>query len=277
MSDTLSPADIPVMILCGGKGTRIGSVSETLPKPMLPIGNHPIVWHIMRSFHAAGYRRFILCLGWKAQEFKEYFLNYTTINNDMTIRFSGAGTEPDITYHPRRLRGPDEMLDWEISLVDTGVEAMTGARVSRALPYVKAEHFILTYGDGLSDIPFVQLAAQHQASGKALTISGVQPAARFGKLELNGDDIVSFEEKPQTRGDYISGGFMVAETKAIEPYLDENNDGLVFEVDVLPRLAADRRIGIFRHDGFWMPMDTPTEFRTLNAMWAEDRAPWKTW
>lgn len=276
MTSTIKPADVPVVILCGGKGTRIGSVSETLPKPMLPIGSHPIVWHIMRGFRQKGFRRFILCLGWKSREFKDYFLNYTSINNDMTIRFGQNGNRPDVTYHPRHHKDADEISDCEISLVDTGIEAMTGARVARALEYVKAPHFALTYGDGLSDIPFDRLLDQHLASDKALTISGVQPAARFGKLELSGDDVTSFEEKPQTRGDYISGGFMVARTREIEPYL-EDRDTQVFEVDVLPRMSADRKVGIFRHDGFWMPMDTPTEFKTLNAMWASGNAPWKSW
>ncbi len=276
MSNSLKPADIPVMILCGGKGTRIGSVSETLPKPMLPIGNHPIVWHIMRGFHQAGFRRFILCLGWKQQEFKDYFLNYSTINNDLTIRFKGAGEAPAVQYHPRHDRGPDEMLDWEISLVDTGIEAMTGARVARALPYVNAEHFVLTYGDGLSNIPYADLVENHQKSGNGLTVSGVQPAARFGALELEGDKVTCFKEKPQTRGDYISGGYMVVDTDFVRGYVEDRSD-MVFEVEALPKIAADGKMGIFRHDGFWMPMDTPTEFNHLNSLWASGKAPWKTW
>lgn len=261
----------PVMILCGGKGTRLRDVTELLPKPMVSVGEQPIVWHIMKTYASFGVRRFILCLGYKREAFIDYFMNYHLRTADATIRL---GHEPEITFH-----GEPEEADWEVTLAGTGVETMTGGRVFRASKYLKKndENFFLTYGDGLSDVDIKALYAHHLAGGKLLTLTAVHPEARFGEMVLEGESVRGFEEKPAQAGGYINGGFMVLNRGFIAKYLDGKED-VFLERTPMERCAAEGNMGVFRHEGFWQCMDNQREYNMLNAMWERGNAPWtKFW
>ena len=261
----------PAMILCGGFGTRLREVTELLPKPMVPIGEQPILWHIMKSFAAFGVRRFILCLGYKREVFVDYFINYHLRTADATIRL---GHEPDIRFHD----GIEE-ADWEVTLAGTGIDSMTGARVARAARYLpaSADHFFLTYGDGVTDLDLAALRRAHRAGGRPATVSAIHPAARFGEMVLAGDAVVGFDEKPaQTQG-YINGGYMVLNRSFVDRYLT-TDETCVLENEPIRRAVAAGDVGVFRHEGFWQCMDTPREYRLLNELWASGRAPWtKYW
>ena len=261
----------PVMILCGGKGTRLRDVTEMLPKPMVSIGEQPIVWHIMKTYAAFGVRRFILCLGYKREAFVDYFMNYHLRTADATIRL---GHEPEITFYGE----PDES-DWEVTLAGTGVETMTGGRVLRASKYLAEsdENFFLTYGDGLSDVDIKALYARHLAGKKLLTVTAVHPEARFGEMILDGDTVRRFEEKPALVDGYINGGFMVMDRRFIAKYL-ENREDTFLEREPVSECVADGQMGVFRHEGFWQCMDNQREYNMLNAMWNSASAPWtKFW
>lgn len=264
-------ADIPLMILCGGKGTRLRDVTEILPKPMVAIGEQPIVWHIMKSFAAFGVKRFILCLGYKREVFVDYFMNYHLRTSDATIRL---GHTPDITFH-----GESAESDWEVTLAGTGLEAMTGCRVFRAAKYLREddERFFLTYGDGLSDIDIGKLYDLHLKNGRKLTVSAVHPEARFGQMLLDGDAVCGFEEKPPRGDGYINGGFMVMEKEFVRQYLhaDENE---YLERQPMQSAAAGGDLAVYRHDGFWQCMDNQREYALLNNLWDSGDAPWtKYW
>lgn len=264
---------IPVMILCGGMGTRIRDVSDLVPKPMLRIGQYPILWHIMRIYYAAGFRHFVLCLGYKGDEIRDYFIGYYSRTHDITLDFGLQNNSVKTTVHPDVT---ETALDWKITLVDTGVHSMTGSRVAQAIRYVDHDRFMLTYGDGLGNVDLKGLAHFHERGDQEVTVTGVRPAARFGKLATDGDKVVNFAEKPQTEGEYISGGFMCLNTDVVGRYLSTKREQ-VLEVEGLPRIAEDGKMAVFRHDGFWMPMDTPTEYNYLNEQWALGKARWKTW
>lgn len=208
----------PAMILCGGQGTRLREVTELLPKPMVPIGEQPIVWHIMRCFAAFGVRRFILCLGYKREEFIDYFLNFHARSTDITVKL---GKDHGIVYH-----GEAYEADWEVTLADTGIETMTGGRVRRASRYLAPEdrEFFLTYGDGVADIDIGALLDFHRASGSLLTVSAVHPEGRFGEMKLDGDRVAGFAEKPLRTGSYVNGGFMVVDRQFLPRYLDDAED-----------------------------------------------------
>jgi len=264
-------SDIPLMILCGGKGTRLRDVTEMLPKPMVAIGEQPIVWHIMKSFAAFGVRRFILCLGYKREAFVDYFMNYHLRTSDATIRL---GHTPDITFH-----GEAAESDWEVTLAGTGLDSMTGYRVRSAAKYLRDEdeRFFLTYGDGVSDIAVDELYAAHRKNGRSLTVSAVHPEARFGQMLLDGDRVCGFEEKPPRGDGFINGGFMVMEKEFIRKYIrtDENE---YLERRPMQLAAADGDMAVYRHDGFWQCMDNQREYALLNAMWESGKAPWtKYW
>lgn len=258
------------VILCGGMGTRIRDVSENIPKPMVAIGRHPILWHIMKIYSTAGFNDFILCLGYKGQVIKEFFLNYYTMVNDITVDLS---TPNAIEYHDG-----NNHENWKVALADTGVETMTGARVARIKKYLNDdENFMLTYGDGLADIDIKALVEFHKSHGKMVTVSGVHPAGRFGEMELSeGGSVISFAEKPQVSEGRINGGFFVMRRDFIDRYLSEEPD-LILEQAPLSQCAKDGELVSFNHDGFWQPMDTYREYRMLNKLWTERKAPWKVW
>ncbi len=266
---TPNPGELPLMILCGGKGTRLRDVTELLPKPMVPIGEQPIVWHIMRYFAHFGVRRFILCLGYKREEFIDYFLNYRARNCDFTIQLGKRG---NIVYHQ-----PTGEEDWSVTLADTGLETMTGGRVRRAARYLAPgdREFFLTYGDGVADLDLNRLLAQHRRAGKLLTVSAVHPEGRFGELELAGDLVAGFAEKPPQLDGYINGGFMVMRREFLERYLELGEGDDYLENRPMRRAAQDGEMAVYRHDGFWQCMDTPREHQLLNELWKSGRAPWR--
>jgi len=257
------------VILCGGMGTRIRDVNENMPKPMIPIGRQPILWHIMKIYSACGFNEFILCLGYKGQVIKEFFLNYYTMVNDITVDLSAPNA---IEYHDG-----DSRADWKVTLADTGVDTMTGARVARIKKYLgNDDNFMLTYGDGLADIDIKALVEFHKSHGKMVTVTGVHPAGRFGEMELSEHNIVkSFAEKPQVSEGRINGGFLVMRREFIDRYLSEEPD-LILEQSPLSQCAKDGELVSFNHDGFWQPMDTYREYQMLNKLWTEGNAPWKT-
>ena len=254
-----------VVILAGGYGTRIRDVADDIPKPMIPIGSYPILWHIMKSYACFGHKEFIVCLGYKGHVIKDFFLNYEAYTRDFTISFGSGG---GVVYHNRH----DES-DWKVTLADTGIHSMTGARISRIRDYVQGEDFMLTYGDGVSDVDIEQLLAFHRLHGKILTVTGVRPPGRFGELGGEADgQIVEFNEKPQSTEGRISGGFFVA-SPGLFDYLDDRED-LVFEQEPIRKLVKDRQMMMFQHDGFWQPMDTSRDYQLLKSLYEEGKAPW---
>jgi glucose-1-phosphate cytidylyltransferase len=255
------------VILCGGRGTRIRDVSELIPKPMLPIGGHPILWHIMKSYAAHGINEFVLCLGYKGWAIKEYFLNYRTMMSDITVRLAESER---ITYHS------EENDDWSVTLVDTGEHTMTGGRLLAVKKYLDQETFCLTYGDGVADINIARLVEQHRSSGLVATLSSVQTLGRFGDLEIESGKVTRFQEKPLDNAPRINGGFMVFDGKRIWNYLDDRPD-LILEREPLESLASSGQLGTYNHDGFWQCMDTLREYDQLNAQWSSGRAKWKVW
>ena len=257
----------PVMILCGGKGTRLREVTELLPKPMVPIGEQPILWHIMKTYAAFGVRRFILCLGYKREVFADYFVNFHLRTSDATLTL---GHHPEIRFY-----GDTDEGDWEVTLAGTGLETMTGGRVARAAKYLADddETFFLTYGDSVTDLNIPDLFRHHLASGKLATITAIHPAARFGEMTLRGDLVTGFEEKPAKTQGYINGGYMVLSREFIDRYLT-TDEQLVLERGPMCRAVADSQLQVFRHEGFWQCMDTPREHTLLNELWSAGHAPW---
>ena len=256
-----------VVILCGGYGTRIRDVADNVPKPMIPIGRFPILWHIMKYYASFGHRDFVLCLGYKSSVIKDFFLNYEAHTKDFTIEL---GRKDTLTFH-----NDHEESDWRVTLADTGLEAMTGARIKRIQKYVGDDEFMLTYGDGVGDIDLSRLQGFHHGHGRTLTVTGVRPPGRFGELVHAEGWITEFNEKPQATGGRISGGFFVA-TPNVFNYLNDD-EGLVFEQQPMRSLVGDQQLMVFEHDGFWQPMDTSREFQLLNSLYDEGRAPWVRW
>lgn len=257
------------VILCGGHGTRIRDVADNIPKPMIPVGGLPILWHIMKYYAAFGHRDFVLCLGYKAEAIKDFFLNYEAHTRDFTLTL---GRHKSIEYHSDHAES-----DWRVTLADTGLDAMTGARVKRIRRYIgDDEDFMLTYGDGVGDVDLAALLAFHRAHGRVLTVSGVRPPGRFGEIVSAADGrVTEFNEKPQAAAGLISGGFFVCR-RALFDYLDEG-EGLVFEQEPMRRLVAEGQLMVYRHDGFWQPMDTYRDWLLLNGLWERGEAPWKAW
>ena len=255
-----------VVILAGGLGTRLAEETQVKPKPMAEIGEHPILWHIMKVFGEQGFREFVVCLGYKGYLIKEYFANYFLHNSDVTFDLKGRGME----VHENAVE------PWRVTLVDTGAETQTGGRLKRVESYLGGERFMMTYGDGVADVDLRALAAFHEAHGKLATVTAVQPPGRFGALDLADDEDVvkSFVEKPSGDGAWMNGGFFVLEPAALD-YID--GDETLWEKEPLERLAADGQLAAYRHRGFWQPMDTLRDKRTLEALWDAGDAPWKTW
>lgn len=258
---------IKVVILCGGRGTRLREETEIRPKPLIEIGGRPIIWHIMKTYAAYGFKDFILCLGYKGEMIKEYFLNYESMNNDFTVSL-GADSRPRFhTNHGEK--------DWQVTLVDTGKEAQTGTRIKRIEKYIDSGVFMVTYGDGIGDINIRKLLAHHNACGKIGTVTGVHPSSRFGELIIKNKQIREFNEKPQAKGGFINGGFFVFEKKFFK-YL-KDDDKCYLEHKPLEQLVKDKQLSVYLHKGFWQCMDTQRELDTLNQIWNSRKAPWKIW
>jgi len=250
-----------VVILAGGFGTRLSEYTESIPKPMVTVGGRPILWHIMNTYASFGHKDFYLALGYKAEVIKEYFLHYRSLNADFSVDLGNG----DITSHQT-----DE-IDWGVTLVHTGLESMTGGRVKRMQPYIGNEPFLLTYGDGVADINIKALVDFHKSHGKMVTVSAVHPGARFGELDMEGDRVASFKEKPQTTQGWINGGYFVIEPEFFDLI---DGDSTILERAPLEKVAEMGELMAFRHDGFWQCMDTKRDRDSLEEMWQEGKAPW---
>ncbi|KFN39667.1 glucose-1-phosphate cytidylyltransferase [Smithella sp. F21] len=255
---------MPVVILCGGMGTRLREETEYKPKPMVEIGGRPVIWHIMKIYSSFGYKRFILCLGYKGSHFKDYFLNYEAISNDFAIKL---GNKSEIFY----LNNHEEQ-DFEVNLVDTGLYTMTGGRIKRIEHLIDTDTFMLTYGDGLADVNIDQLVSFHFSHGKMATLTATKSPSRYGVIDLQQtNEVTEFREKVQI--DWINGGFLVLNKKVFK-YLNDNS---IFEKEPMENLAKDGQLMGFRHEGFWIGMDTYREYEMLNKMWDSGEIPWKVW
>ncbi len=254
-----------VVILAGGYGTRIRDVAEDIPKPMIPIGPYPILWHIMKTYSKFGITDFIICLGYRGQAIKDFFLNYEALTRDFTI---GLGNKDEIVYHNNH-----NEHNWNITLADTGLRSMTGSRISRIKKYLGNEDFMITYGDGVSDINIENLINFHKSHSKLLTVTGVRPPGRFGEMDSKSNgQVLEFNEKPQAHAGRISGGYFVASHKLFDYLNDDEN--LVFEQDPLREIVKDQELMMYKHDGFWQPMDTSREYQLLNSLYDSGKAPW---
>jgi glucose-1-phosphate cytidylyltransferase len=260
--------EIPVVILAGGLGTRLREETERVPKPLVQIGERPIIWHIMKLYGHHGFRRFILCLGYKSHVLKDYFLRYREQLSDITVQLSG-------NHEIRYLNTPADE-DWEITLAETGLLTGTGGRVRKVRDYIDTDTFMLTYGDGIGAVDLTGLLHYHRQHDRIGTVTGVHPTSRYGELSLDGGNLVEeFNEKPTTPKDYVSGGFFVFQREFLEYFGDEPE--LLLESEPLRNLSRDKELMLFPHTGFWMGMDTYREFDSLNKLWATGEAPWKVW
>jgi glucose-1-phosphate cytidylyltransferase len=248
-------------------GTRLREETEYRPKPMVEIGGRPILWHIMKCYAAHGFTDFIICLGYKGETIKEYFLNYEAMNNDFTVELG----KPNAILH-HAAHGEN---GWRVTLVDTGIQTMTGARIRRASRYVTSDRFMVTYGDGVSDVDLRQLVAFHERSQTLATVTGVHPSSRFGELMVHGDRVAQFSEKPQTHQGVINGGFFVFERSVLD-YLSDQAE-CVLEREPLEKLASDGQLSVYQHQGFWQCMDTYRDYQHLNHLWDTGEAAWKQW
>lgn len=249
-----------VIILAGGFGTRLAEYTNVIPKPMVPIGGKPILWHIMQTYASYGHKDFYVALGYKAEVIKDYFLNYRALNADFTVDLATG----NVSSHQL------DSVDWKVTLVNTGDESMTGGRVKRMKPFIGDEPCLLTYGDGVADIDLDALLAFHRSHGKMFTVSAVRPAARFGELEIEGDQVISFKEKPQLHEGWINGGYFVVEPTFFELIA---GDSTLLEREPLELAAKMGELMVYRHEGFWHCMDTKRDHEVLEAIWAKG-APW---
>ena len=257
--------DVPVFVLCGGLGTRLREETEPGPKPMVPIGNHPILWHIMRKYSQHGFKRFVLCLGYKAEVIKSYFLDYASMNSDFTV---------DLMTNNTTVHSVDHDQDWTVTLAYTGELTMTGARVAKAAARYLGDspHFAVTYGDGLTDADLADEYDFHQREGKVGTVLGINPPSRFGELKIEGARVQAFSEKPDFREQWINGGYFFFRRDFL-PYLD-SDEGCVLEREPLVRLAEAGQLSMYAHRGFWACMDTQRDKESLEKMWASGERPW---
>lgn len=252
-----------VVLLAGGRGTRLSEETDVRPKPMVEIGGHPILWHIMKGFRHHGLKEFVLALGYKGDFIKRWFLDRRALAGDLTLDMATGKVE-----HRERI---DE--DWTVDLVDTGLDTLTGGRVRRLRPYLDST-FVVTYGDGVSDVDVSALVAFHKRHGRLATVTAVRPPARFGAIQFDGDRVDRFSEKPQAGEGWINGGFIVMEPGVLD-YLTGDDNSL--EIHALEALAADGQLFAYRHDGFWQCMDTLRDKQYLQAAWESGHAHWKTW
>jgi glucose-1-phosphate cytidylyltransferase len=251
-----------VVILCGGKGARLREETEYKPKPMVEIGGRPILWHVMRNFALHGFRDYVICLGYRGDMIREYFLHYRAMSQDFTLRLGGPG---EASYGDLG----DELEGCSVTLVDTGQETGTAGRIKRVAPYLRDDRFVVSYGDGVANLDAAGLLAFHRMHGRPATVTAVRASSRFGVLELEGEQVTSFSEKPLL-DDWISAGFFVFERALLERI---GEDGM-FEHDPLPQLARGGDLCAFKHEGFWQPMDTYREYELLNGLWESGEAPW---
>jgi glucose-1-phosphate cytidylyltransferase len=260
-----------VVILCGGMGTRIRDHHEMLPKPMIPVGGKPILWHIMKYYAHFGFKDFVLCLGYKREAFVDFFLHYRYHNCDLTIDLGEFGDPEAVQFHDN----DTESEDWRITLVDTGLRTNTGGRLRQAAKFIDTNCFMLTYGDGLSTVNLDELLHFHEETGRLATVSAVHPVGRFGEIELDDRLVSSFAEKPQTTEGFINGGFMVLEKDFIPLYLSHAD--CVLEADALAQCSREGQLAAYCHEGFWQCMDTAREHQILEDLWSSGEAPWKVW
>jgi len=255
-----------VVLLAGGYGTRIAEETDIKPKPMVEIGGKPILWHIMKIYSHYGFNDFVILLGYKGYYIKEYFANYFLHQSDITIDMRTNKMEVhNNTSEP-----------WKVTLVDTGLDTMTGGRIKRAQDYIGNETFLLTYGDGVSDIDIAKSIAFHKSNKKTVTMTAIQPEARFGNLDIDDkQNIKKFMEKPKTEAGWINGGFFVCEPEVFDYISDD--ESCIFEQEPLQNLALDGKMSAYKHSGFWQPMDTLRDNQKLNKLWRDNKAPWKVW
>jgi glucose-1-phosphate cytidylyltransferase len=254
-----------VVILAGGYGTRLSEETDLKPKPMVEIGGKPILWHLMKIYSHYGFNEFIVLLGYKGYVIKEYFSNYFLHQSSVTINLA----DNSIDVHQNKSES------WKVTLLDTGLSTMTGGRIKQAAPYIGDEDFLLTYGDGLSDVNILDLVEFHNQHGKYLTMTAVQPDGRYGSLNIESDDSVSnFLEKPLGDGSWINGGFFVCSPKILETI---SSDSTIFEQEPLVNLAKNNQLMSFKHKGFWKAMDTLKDKQNLNNFWKDGKAPWRVW
>lgn len=253
------------IILAGGMGTRLAEETSVRPKPMVEVGGKPILWHLMNIYGAHGFHEFIVALGYKGEAIKDYFLNFSTLNSNLTVDLASG----------QHVAQAAASVPWKVHLVDTGLKTQTGGRVKRLATWIgNDDTFFLTYGDGLGNVDLRALLAFHKHHGKLATVTAVRPPARFGGLALDGDKVTRFDEKPQTGEGWINGGFFVLNRRVLD-YISD--DDTLWEQDPLERLADEGQLLAFRHEGFWQPMDTLREKHILETLWASGEAPWKVW
>ncbi len=255
-----------VVILCGGMGTRLREETEFIPKPMVEIGDRPILWQIMKIYSHYGYKDFILCLGYKGNVIREYFLQYDVYNSDVTVEVGSRRIVTHDAFHDEH--------GWRITLAETGLHTMTGGRVKRIERYIDDDTFMVTYGDGVADIDIKALLAFHERQGRIATVTAVRPVARFGELQVEGDRAVRFQEKPQVQEGWINGGFFVFNRRMFD-YV--GGDDCILESESLARLAAEGQLAVYRHHGYWRCMDTRRDLEFLSSEWASGEPPWAVW
>lgn len=259
--------DIPILILCGGQGTRIRDIGENIPKPMVPIGGYPILWHIMNIYSHHGYKNFILALGYKSWVIKEYFLNYQVMTSDFKIHLDESKGPKLLNKH--------QPLEWNITFAETGDQTLTGKRISLCQQYIDTDTFMVTYGDGLGDVDITKLHKFHNHTNKMATVTGVRPTGRFGALKVDGTTVTDFSEKNDAGGGLINGGFFVFKRDFLE-LLKKFGDTML-ETMPMDELVKINQLQMFSHEGFWEPMDTMREYLLLNRLWDDGEALWKIW
>lgn len=260
----MKPTGMKVVILAGGLGTRIAEETDRIPKPMVEIGGQPILWHIMKHYASHGHNEFIIALGYKGEVIKRFFLERASLQDSFSIDLETGAVTPH----------GEAREDWLVHLVDTGLGSSTGGRIKRVREYIDDERFMMTYGDGVSNVDLSALLSLHERTGRIVTLTAVRPPARFGGLIFEGDLISQFTEKPQIGEGWINGGFMVMEPKVFD-YIPSDLTNL--ETDVLERLATEGQLAAYRHDDFWQCMDTLRDKRALESLWRQENPPWKTW
>ena len=253
-----------VAILAGGVGSRLAEETAIKPKPLVEIGGRPILWHIMMHYSYYGFKEFVIALGYKGEVIKKYMVDYCSLNNNLTVNLENG----EVVIHD------GEKMDWKVDLIDTGVDTLTGGRIKRLAPYLGNETFMLTWGDGVSDVNLTKLLEFHRSHGKLATLTAVRPTARFGHLELKGDKIAEFSEKPQTKEGWINGAFFVLEPKVFD-YIE--GDQTQWEREPLENLAKDNQLMAYKHTSFWQCMDTLRDKKLLETLWQGNNAPWKIW
>jgi glucose-1-phosphate cytidylyltransferase len=254
-----------VVILAGGFGTRISEESHLKPKPMIEIGGYPILWHIMKYYSSFGFNEYVICCGYRGYMIKEYFADYYLHRSDVTFDFANGGS---MEIHS------NVSEPWKVTLIHTGSNTQTGGRIKRVQPYIGNERFMLTYGDGVSNVDLNALLKQHEQSESAVTLTAIQPGGRFGTLDIESDRVTAFREKAKNDGGWINGGFMVAEPKLFD-YID--GDSTILERAPLEKFTAERKLGVYKHRGFWQCMDTQRDKELLEENWSSGQAKWKVW